>query len=213
MPQLLRVRPTKIELIRLRRRLKTAKRLHKVLKDRLIILSQELIDTVKEAADLRERIHKKLIQCLTRYIDAAASSTAAEIEEYATSRYEEASVVLGTRAVAGIRVPVAELERVERRIAAERFSAALIKAGACFDEIMEDVLRLGELEASIALMGKEVSRVKRRVNALENILIPRMEATIRYLRMKFEEREREDKMRLKKVKELLQKRAGPSEGG
>jgi len=208
MPQLLRVRPTKIELIRLRRRLKTAKRLHKVLKDRLIILSQELIDTVKEAADLRERLHKKIIQCLTSYIDAAASSTAAEIEEFATTRYEEASVVLGTRAVAGIRVPVAELERVERRVAVERFSSALLKAGSCFDEIMEDVLRLGELEASIALMGREVSRVKRRVNALENILIPRMEATIRYLRMKFEEREREDKMRLKKVKELLQKRAG-----
>ncbi len=208
MPQLLRVRPTKIELIRLRRRLKTAKRLHKVLKDRLIILSQELIDTVKEAAALRERIHERLVQCLTQYIDAAASSTAAEIEEYATSRYEEASVVLGTRAVAGIRVPIAELERVERKVATERFSSALIKAGTCFDEIMEDVLRLGELEASIALMGREVSRVKRRVNALENILVPRMEATIRYLRMKFEEREREDKMRLKKVKELLQKRAG-----
>ncbi|MCD6323749.1 MAG: V-type ATP synthase subunit D [Desulfurococcales archaeon] len=204
--QILKVRPTKIELIRLKRRIKVARRLHKVLKDRLIILSQELISLIKEGAELRQTIHERLRKCETLLADTSLLASPLMVRSYSEGRIRKAEVVIGTRVVAGVRVPVTDLEVEPGELRPEPYPLTLQEAGKCYGGLMKDVLRLAEIEASILLIGKEVSRVRRRVNALENILIPRIEATIKYLTMKFEEREREDKTRMKKVKQLLERR-------
>ncbi len=204
--QILKVRPTKIELIRLRRRIKVARRLHKVLKDRLIILSQELIALVKEARSLRLEIHDEVVKCEQMLMDSTAYTTPLVLEALVNTRIEKSEAVVGTRVVAGVKVPLLEFEKEKRDYDVGIYSATLEEAGKCYESLIDKVLRLAEMEASIILIGKEVSRVKRRVNALENILIPKIEATIKYLRMKFEEREREDKTRMKKVKQLLAKK-------
>jgi len=205
--QMLRIsRPTKIELIRLRRRVKVAKRLHKVLKDRLIILTQELISLIKDSLSLRALIHKEVVECGKLLLDGLSVATPQTIGVYSSVRYSRVTAVLGSRVVAGVRVPLIEVEREEGPLDPSTFPLTLLDAGRCYDKLTEDVLRLAEMEISIVKLGREVARVKRRVNALENILIPRMENTIRFLEMKFEEREREDKTRLKKVKEILARR-------
>ena len=204
--QIMKIRPTKIELIRLRRRVKVAKRLHKVLKDRLIILSQELIALIKESRELRQEIHERIAACERNLMDTASYTPPLMIDLLASTRMETAQAVIGTRVIAGVRVPLLEYEAKKAKYDPAAYPITLENAGGCYEELVSKILRLAEMEASILLVGKEVSRVKRRVNALETILIPRIEATIKYLMMKFEEREREDKTRMKKVKQLLEKR-------
>jgi V/A-type H+-transporting ATPase subunit D len=205
--QVIRVRPTKIELIRLRRRLKIARRLHKVLKDRLIILSQELISLIRNSSQLRKEIHDKIMKCEELLVNSYIITEPLTVNTFASARVERLDVVMGTRIVAGVRVPLIEVEAKKGKIDEALYPLSLSKVGECYDDVLKETLRLAEMEASIILIGKEVSRVKRRVNALESILIPRMINTIKYLRMKFEEREREDKIRLKKVKEFLAKKS------
>ncbi len=206
--QILKVRPTKIELIRLKRRIKVAKRLHKVLKDRLIILSQELIALIKEGIEVRRSIHEKIARCESYVADSYLLASPLTISSFISEITDSTEVIIGQRVVAGVRVPVTEVRTVKRDAGTAAYPLTLLKGGECFRDLLNEVLRLAEIESSILLIGKEVSRVKRRVNALENILIPRIEATIRFLEMKFEEREREDKTRMKKVKQLLERRGG-----
>lgn len=206
--QILRIaRPTKIELIRLRRRLRIARRLHKVLKDRLIILTQELISLIREAIRLRDEVSKYTGKCYDLLIKTLLIYRFEDLEMFSNSRFARSEVVVGSRVVAGTRVPLIDVNKELRRLELSSFiSSSLMDCGECFDKLLERIIRLAEVEESVIRLGNEVARVKRRVNALENILIPRIENTIKFLEMKFEEREREDKMRLKKVKEILERR-------
>jgi len=204
--QILKVRPTKIELIRLKRRIKVAKRLHKVLKDRLIILSQELIALIREGISLRMQTYDQLEKCSRTLHKSSLLTTPLMIDAFASSRLRKSKVVVGTRVVAGVKAPVIEISREAGEYDPSPYPLTLVDAGKCYDKVIDNVIKLAEIETSILLIGREVSRVKRRVNALENILIPRIEATIKYLSMKFEEREREDKTRMKKVKQMLERR-------
>ncbi len=206
--QILRIaRPTKIELIRLRRRLRIARRLHKVLKDRLIILTQELISLIREAIRLRDEVSKYTGKCYDLLIKTLLIYRFEDLEMFSNSRFARSEVVVGSRVVAGTRVPLIDVNKELRQLELSSFiSSSLMDCGECFDKLLERIIRLAEVEESVIRLGNEVARVKRRVNALENILIPRIENTIKFLEMKFEEREREDKMRLKKVKEILERR-------
>ncbi len=207
--QTLRVtRPTKIELIRLKKRVKVAKRLHKVLKDRLIILTQELIMLMKDAVELRQRVCDKVQECESLLIKSTSLIDPSLMESYARTRYDKVEGVIGSRAVAGVRVPLIEVRREGAPRESPKYPILLMLASRCFEELVDLTARLGEVEASITRLGAEVARVKRRVNALENVLIPRMENTIKFLEFKFEEREREDKTRMKKVKQILARKEG-----
>ena len=204
--QVLKVRPTKIELIRLKRRVKVARRLHKVLKDRLIILSQELIALIKEGMSLRMQIYEQLENCSKTLHKSSLLTSPLMVDSLATSRLKKLKIVIGARVVAGVKAPIIEIIREKGEYDPSAYPLTLTDAGKCYDKVIDDVVKLAEIETSILLIGREVFRVKRRVNALENILIPRIEATIKYLSMKFEEREREDKTRMKKVKQMLERR-------
>ncbi len=210
--QILRlVRPTKIEFIRLRRRLVIARRLYKVLKDRLLILTQEFIAEVKEAYELRKKIHELIVTCGMELNKTLTYTTPQQLNDFIAVRIKELNVVVGTRVVAGVRIPLLEPEIKWGVYKPTAYPVTLESIGKCYDEILKNSLRLAELEASIVLLGKEVQRVKRRVNALENVVIPRLVATIKYLRMKFEEREREDKIRRKRIKQILTRKLGTHE--
>lgn len=200
-------RPTKIEFIRLRRRLAVARRLHKVLKDRLLILTQEFIAEVREAYELRRRVHELIATCDAELKKALTYTTPQQLNDFIAVRVKELNVVVGTRVVAGVRVPILEAEAKMGDYKPSAYPVTLESVGKCYDEVLRSSLRLAELEASMMLIGREVQRIKRRVNALENIVIPRLVATIRYLSMKFEEREREDKIRRKRIKQILTRRS------
>lgn len=206
--QVLRLaRPTKIEFIRLRRRLATARRLHRVLRDRLLILTQELVALYREVVENRLKVHEEIVRCERELIRASSYVTPWTFEEFSNVKVASFRVVMGSRIVAGVKLPLLEHEVVEGRYDPSAYPITLKEVSECYEDLVKRIIRLTEVEISLLEVGKEVQKVKRKVNALENLIIPRLRATIKYLRMKFEEREREDKIRRKRIKQVLSRKA------
>jgi len=206
--QMLRLaRPTKIEFIRLRRRLATARRLHRVLRDRLLILTQELVALYREVVEHRLRVHEEIVRCERELIRASSYVAPWTFEEFSNVKIASFNVVVGSRIVAGVKLPLLEHEIVEGRYDPSAYPVTLKEVSECYEDVIKRIIRLAEAEISLLEVGKEVQKVKRKVNALENLIIPRLRATIKYLRMKFEEREREDKIRRKRIKQVLSRKA------
>ncbi|MFN3267659.1 MAG: V-type ATP synthase subunit D [Zestosphaera sp.] len=206
--QMLRLaRPTKIEFIRLRRRLATARRLHRVLRDRLLILTQELVALYREVVEHRLRIHEEIVKCEKELIRVSSYVAPWTFEEFSNIRVKSFSVVVGSRIVAGVKLPLLEHEVIEGRYDPSTYPITLKEVSECYEDVVKRIIRLTEAEMSLLEVGREVQKVKRKVNALENLIIPRLRATIKYLRMKFEEREREDKIRRKRIKQVLSRKA------
>ena len=203
-------RPTKIELARLKRRLKLATRIQKIVKDRLSILIMELLQTVRECASVKERL-------LTEFSEAYRSlSITTGYHGYASLKkellvYEMAlKVNAGTRNVAGVRIPFFEIEKADpmksKRKNMADTSSFLDHSTELSQKCLETIIELAELQKSLELLGMEINKVKRINNALEHIVVPGLEATIKYLTRKFEERDREETARLKHVKLLIEQR-------
>lgn len=208
MPRLVKVRPTKIELIKLRRRLTLAKRIQKIVKDRLSILTMEFLHIAREIVASKQQT-----------IDGASAGYAALAlaagyhgwiglgKEFASSA-RGVAVEVGSRNVAGVRVPSFQSAQNGKEVLAYNLtdtSAYLDQAAAEWGKTLQAIIKLAELQRGLDLMGIEINRTKRIVNALEYMVIPELKATIKFLAMKFEERDREEKSRLKRVKVLLQR--------
>ncbi|UCC90618.1 MAG: V-type ATP synthase subunit D, partial [Dehalococcoidia bacterium] len=118
-------------------------------------------------------------------------------------------IAAGLRNVGGVRIPAFELREAQQ--AARGYSLVdtsswLDQTAQLSEKCLETIVELAELQRSLELLGREISRTKRILNALEYLIIPGLQATIKYLYMKFEERDREEKSRLKRVKVLLERR-------
>jgi V/A-type H+-transporting ATPase subunit D len=202
-------RPTKIELARLKKRLKLAKRIQKIIKDRLSILVMEFLQTVKESAEVKERLQKEY--------DDAYKAMSLSVGYHGYAQVEQALMVsemtfnlhAASRNVAGVRLPTFQME--EDRESFSVFSPAedsslIGYASAAAQKCLATTVELAELQSALELLGDEINKVKRVNNALEYVVIPGLDATIKYLSMKFEERDREEVARLKYVKLLIEKR-------
>lgn len=203
-------RPTKIELSRLKRRLRLATRIQKIVKDRLSILIMEFLDTVKECSSVKERL-------LAEYKEAyRALSVTTGYQGYALLEKEllaspmTLKISTATRNVAGVKIPVFDVEDTQTPGTAVRNTPdtpALVDNSTNLSrKCLKTTIELAELLNSLELLGTEINKVKRINNALEYIVIPGLEATIKYLTMKFEERDREETARLKHVKRLIEQR-------
>ena len=203
-------RPTKFELIRLRKRLIIARRIHKILKDRLVVLTQEFLNTLKRSIDERRKAHELLKLGYESLSMCRMTMPITAIDSSASLLSKKPMVKIYTRSIAGVRAPFTELihEYQDMEIKGTEAPPALMEAHKYLSQSLDHLVRLAELEKVLVLLGREMERTKRRVNMLEHVIIPRIEATIRYLRMKFEEREREEKGRLKHVKTVLAQRRG-----
>jgi V/A-type H+-transporting ATPase subunit D len=209
MPQLVKVRPTKIELIKLRRRLTLAERIQKIIKDRLSILTLEFLQIARETVDA----NRKLLDNFSEFYRAL--SIAAGYHGYVAMGKEliaserDLEIATGSRNVAGTRIPTFELKEAERAIRGYNLvdtSSWIDRTAQLSEKCLEAIVELAELQSSLELLGREINRTKRIVNALEYLVIPSLQVTIKYLTMKFEERDREEKSRLKRVKVLLEQR-------
>jgi len=207
--QLIKVRPTKIELVKLKRRLKLSERVQKIVKDRLAILTMEFLQTARESVEVR----KKLIDAFSEAYKALSIASgyhgyiALEKEFVATEA--DPKVTAGSTNIAGVRIPSLELTSDGKPMRGYNMidtSSWLDHAAQLFEKCLETTIELAELQRSLELMGMEINRTKRITNALEYMIIPGLQATIKYLNMKFEERDREEKTRLKRVKVLVGQR-------
>ena len=209
MPQLIKVRPTKIELIKLRRRLSLASRIQKIVKDRLSILMLEFLQTARETVEAKQKLLDEFSEAYKALSVAAGYHGYIALEKELIATERDLEIVAGSRNVAGARVPSFELKGTEKAIMRYNLvdtSSWLDQTAQLSEKCLEAIVVLAELQRGLEILGRETNRTKRIVNALEYLIIPSLQTTIKFLYMKFEERDREEKSRLKRVKVLLEQR-------
>lgn len=200
MSMLTRVRPTKIELIRLRRRLITSVRVHRILTERLVVLANEYMSRIREAVELRRRVQESSVLVYKRALGVlglygpSASDYLAEVSPKPT-------VYVGTENVMGVKVKSVVLKYSDKRLPSglEDFTDQC-------RAFVDAVIALARAEYALREIGRELVATKRKANALQYIIIPRLRSVIRALQLKFDEREREEKSRLKRIKYILESR-------
>ena len=207
--QLIKVRPTKIELVKLKRRLSLAERVQKILKDRLSILTMEFLQTTIETVEVKTQLVDVLSEAYKALSIATGYHGYIALEKELIATEADLKLTVGLRNIAGVRIPSVELmgnEKSMRGYDLVNTSSWLDHAAQLFEKCLESIIELAELQRGLELLGMEINRTKRITNALEYLIIPALQVTISYLNMKFEERDREEKGRLKRVKILVARR-------
>ncbi|MGI6658790.1 MAG: V-type ATP synthase subunit D [Dethiobacteraceae bacterium] len=209
----IRVNPTRMELNRLRGRLQMATRGHKLLKDKRDELMRQFIELVKENKRLRESIEGKLADSFANFLLASAVMSSETLEEALMYPTASINVEVATKNIMSVRVP--EITLVEAETASEHAvnygfastSAELDSSIETLAQVLPELMRLAALEKKVYLLADEIDKTRRRVNALEHVMIPELESTIKYIRMKLDENERSTLTRLMKIKDIVRKEA------
>ncbi|NLX82654.1 MAG: V-type ATP synthase subunit D [Clostridiales bacterium] len=208
----LRVNPTRMELTLMKRRLVTAKRGHKLLKDKRDELVRRFIVLVKENAKIRKQVEQELGAALQDFALARAVMEPGALHQALLYPAREAAITMDRRSILSVRVPVFAMdeESVSKTVLPYGLadtSAQLDGAIETMAQVLPLLIQLAEIEKTTGLLADEIQKTRRRVNALEYVMIPQFEETIRYITMKLEENERGALIRLMKVKEMLEERA------
>jgi V/A-type H+-transporting ATPase subunit D len=206
MPELIKVRPTKIELVKLKRRLSLAQRVQKIVKDRLSILTMEFLQTARDTLEAKRKLLDELSNLYKAISVAAGYHGYIAMEKELIATEVDLKVTAGLGNVAGVRIPSFELMGNVKPMKGYNLvdtSSWLDRATQLSEESLRAIVELAELQRNFELLAMEINRTKRITNALEYIVIPGLQVTINYLNMKFEERDREEKARLKRVKVLV----------
>ena len=213
MPEIMEgVSPTRMELLRLSRREKLAVKGHDLLREKRDALIAEFLDVVCEVREARKDVEDTLKEAFEFLIIAQAGLGVEEVRQLSLMTAQEIALDFSSRSIMGVHVPVMELEHdLARKLTARGYgfmdsSAAVDNCARSFEESLEKLIKLAELEEAVRNLAGEVEKTKRRVNALEYIMIPRLQATRKYIRMRLEEMERENFTRLKKIKAILERR-------
>ena len=209
----LNVNPTRMELARVKKLLATATRGHKLLKDKLDELMKQFLDIVRENKQLREEAETALDEAYKSFIIARAVMSEEYMGESLMMAESSVDVSVSEKNIMSVIVPrfkfnTAENEKADVCPYGYAFtSAELDGAVEAFSSAMQPLLKLAESEKSAQLLAQEIEKTRRRVNALENVMIPNYEETIKYIKMKLEENERAGTTRMMKVKDMIAERA------
>ena len=203
----IRVNPTRMELKRLRSKLVTARRGHKLLKDKCDELMRQFLDTVREAKVLREHLTESLAGVSDEFRLAAADSDPRMLTEALMLPSADCTVDVTEKNVMSVIIPKFS-EPVISSAGGAGYGYAFTtgsmdRAADSICDSAQELVRLAELEKACQLMSHEIERTRRRVNALEYIMIPQYEETIRRISMKLDENERSNLTRLMKVKDMM----------
>ncbi len=206
----LRVNPTRMEMKRIQTRYQTARKGHKLLKDKRDELMKQFLDVVREDKLLRERVEESLAGFYRSFTVASAVSSPKMLEEALICPKKECDLGVDYKNIMSVTVPVFRMRMEEG--ASDSYNYGMAFTSGELDSslrelsrIMEDLLRMAELEKTAQLLAEEIERTRRRVNALEYILMPQYLATIKSIKMKLDENERGNTTRLMKVKDMMLK--------
>lgn len=208
----MRVNPTRLELSNLKKRLKMATRGHKLLKDKRDEMMRQFIDLVKKNKEIRERVEQELVQALRDFLMARAVMSTETLEEAIMYPTRKVELDVSKRNIMGVEVPKIEYrETSEEGMSPYPYgfastSGELDSAIVTLSEILPHMLELAEIEKTCQMLADEIEKTRRRVNALEYVMIPQLEETIRYITMKLDENERGNRTRLMKVKDMLEEK-------
>ncbi len=207
------VNPTRMELTRLKKKLVTARRGHKLLKDKRDELMRQFLDLVKLNMELRKKVEAGIEQANKNFILAKAGMSSQMLNTALLAPKQEVSVEVSTKNIMSVNIPVFNYKTRTPNpndIYSYGFaftSADLDDSVKYLSDILPDMLKLAEVEKSCQLMASEIEKTRRRVNALEHVMIPETESGIKYITMKLDENERSTQIRLMKVKDLMLKEA------
>ena len=205
----IRVNPTRMELKKLQARYQTARRGHKLLKDKRDELMRRFLDVVRRDKELRLRVERALLDAYGSFAVASAAAHPAMLEESLMLPRRACTLSVGYRNEMSVTVP--DFSWQERALGeggsanyglaftSGELDSALLQLGA----LGEDLISLAQMEKEAQLLAEEIERTRRRVNALEHIMMPRYLAAIRSIKMRLEENERGNITRLMKVKDMM----------
>ena len=205
------VNPTRMELTRLKGRLRTARRGHKLLKDKRDELMKQFLDVVRENRALRAKVEEGLMKAYGSFTVASALMSTEAMEQALMYPKQSVALTMDFQNVMSVNVPEYHFQTQNTDpgdVYPYGFAATsgeLDDAVDALSRVFQDMLRLAEMEKTSQLLAQEIERTRRRVNALEYVKIPQMEESIKYISMKLDENERSATIRLMKVKDMILK--------
>jgi len=205
------VKPTRMELLKLRKRVKLADKGHRLLKEKRDALISEFMIVIKEYKDARKKVEENLKVAFYNLLMAEVLLGSRDLEQISEITIRDINLDFVTKNIMGVSVPIMKVNNLIRRVHERGYgflstNAKLDDAAQDFEESIVLIVKLAEIEESVRRIAEEVEKTKRRVNALEYIVIPRLKATIKHIEMRMEEIERESFLRLKKIKASLEAR-------
>ena len=205
----LRVNPTRMELKKVQARYVTARRGHKLLKDKRDELMKRFLEVVREDKELRIRVEAALGQVHNSFSIASAVSSPHMLKEAMLLSKREGRLDVNYRNLMSVTVPTYSLELTGEG-GSDSYNYGMVFTSGELDAslrelngILTDLVRMAELEKTAQMLAEEIEKTRRRVNALEYIMMPRYLETIKTIKMKLEENERGNTTRLMKVKDMM----------
>ncbi|MCQ2609600.1 MAG: V-type ATP synthase subunit D [Lachnospiraceae bacterium] len=207
------INPTRMELTRLKGKLKTARRGHKLLKDKRDELMRQFLTLVRENKELREKVEEAIKKCNKNFVLARALSSSESLNVALMKPKQEVYLEVDSANVMSVDIPkytYSTRTQNENDIYSYGYaftSSDLDMAVKSVSDILPSMLRLAECEKACQLMASEIEKTRRRVNALEHVMIPDTEKNIKFITMKLDENERSSQIRLMKVKDMMLEKA------
>jgi len=200
----IQISATRMEYFKLRHRLSMAVRGHKLLKDKNEGLIKEFLTLVKAYKEVRQKVDEDLPNCMKMFVLAQISSSSQSISTALEQSKGNLELKIFERNILNIKVSVFDVSVTESN------SYSLIDTPVELDdaitklkEYFHNIVKVSELEQSMRMLAKEIEKTRRRVNALEYILIPQLQESIKFIKTKLDEIERSNISRVMKIKEML----------
>ncbi|MBW2182523.1 MAG: V-type ATP synthase subunit D [Deltaproteobacteria bacterium] len=206
------IKPTRMELLKLRKRVLLAEKGYKLLKEKRDALISEFLLIIKEVRKCRRKMERELASSFKTLTAAKALIGTRTVKQISHITDQNISLDLKTRNIMGVTVPVINIPETKRKMTERGYglfdtSTQLDEAAYNFEKAIQAVVQLAEIEETVKRLALEVEKTKRRVNALEYIVIPRLKVTAKYIQMHLDEMARDSFLRLKKIKAVLDRKA------
>lgn len=205
----LRVNPTRMELTRLKKRLKTAMRGHKLLKDKRDELMKQFLEIVRNNRAIRKKVEQSLMKSHESFTVAAAVMSPEFLEQALLYPKQSVRVEISLKNIMSVNVPQYKFITANENnediypYGFSQTSGELDDSVKELSKALSDMLELARIEKAAQLLSQEIEKTRRRVNALEFVVIPQLNETIRYITMKLDENDRSNLTRLMKVKDMM----------
>lgn len=203
---LTRVNPTRMELSRLKKQLEVAQRVHKLLKDKQDEMVRQFMAIIKESRSLRIETETELKKIIARFSSAKLKMSKAGIFEALMIPTKSIEIKTSSRTIMNIKIPELDIKdegKIDLTYGFAFTPSELDEAIIALSKLLPKMVRLADLEKTCDLLANEIEKTRRRVNAIEHIMIPNMEADIKYIVQKLDDNERSNIIRLMKSKEII----------
>lgn len=202
---ILKVNPTRINLLNLKKNLKIAQRGHKLLKDKRDGLMKEFMDIIREAKNLRQALNSQISEAFRLFVLASSIMPFKTLETAFSMPTMKTKVTSETKTVMSVKTPKLTLEKE-----GNPFSYSFLETSGDLDgfmvkieKILPDMIRLAEFEKTAESLAEEIEKTRRRVNALENTMIPNLKDTIRFITQRLEEQARDAVVSNMRIKSMI----------